>query len=111
MDEIASVSIETEPFLIEVLALFCLVLVVGLVVALKLEGTVGKFTPLSVGAESHFHELTAKLRFFFGILRVQVRTAMARFLGKRSWVGSQFMGLVDCRGALFVFAEAECHRL
>ena len=97
MDEIASVSVEAVPFFIEVLALLRLVLVVCLVVALKLIGSVSEFASLSVGAESHLHELTAELGFFFWIFRVEVRTSMPRFLGERARVGSQFMGFVNRR--------------
>ena len=50
MDEVASVTVLTEPFLVEVLALFSLVLVICLLVLLELVRSVGEFASVLVGA-------------------------------------------------------------
>ena len=59
MNKVASVTVEAEPLLIEVIALFGLVLVVGLLVLLQFDGSMGKFAPFFVGTVTHLHELTA----------------------------------------------------
>ena len=59
MNKIASVTVEAEPLLIEVIALLGLVFVVGLLVLLQFDCPVGEFAPFLVGAVPHLHELTA----------------------------------------------------
>ena len=50
MDEVASVTVLTKPFLVEVLALLSLVLVICLLVLLELLRSVSEFTSMLVGA-------------------------------------------------------------